>query len=227
MLHAKTLKTTVKKTPPIPCMPRKNVSSNISIDWERFAKRCVVIDTESTGSETGGKNRATEIGCIELINFQPTGQIFHRWLNPEREISPYVQKLTGYTWESLRHYPCFQDVAPAFLDFIGDAGLVIHDAGPDLKLIDEELELCLNLYGPLPLKHPVIDTLKLAQRLHPGPGKKTNLNALCDFYRIDRSQRHKHSALLDSKLLMQVFCQMVQRHSAELGMNSAPPTQQT
>lgn len=227
-LHPKTFSIAVKKTPPVPsCTPQLNIPLNPSIDWERFSKRCIIIDTESTGSETGGKNRATEIGCVELVNFEPTGQIFHRLLNPEREVCQYVQGLTGHTWDSLRRYPRFQNIAPDFLDFIGEAGLVMHDAAPDLKLIHEELEACLHPYGPLHLKHPVIDTLKLAQKLHPGPGKKTNLNALCDYYQIDRSQRHKHNAELDSKLLARVFCQMIKKHSTELGVNSAPSTHQT
>lgn len=226
-LHAKTLRTAVKKTPPVPCVPQRNIPLNPSIDWEKFAERCIVIDTESTGSETGSKNRATEIGCVELVNFEPTGQIFHRLLNPEREVCQYVQGLTGYTWNSLRRYPRFQDVAPEFLDFIEEAGLVIHDAGPELTLIDEELATCRHTYGPLHLKHPILDTLKLAQKLHPGPGKKTNLNALCDYYGIDRSQRHKHSAHLDSKLLAHVFCEMIQRHGIELGVNSISSTHPT
>ena len=167
--------------------------------------RQIVLDTETTGLDPGKGHRIIELAAIELCNRKVSDRRFHRYLNPEREIDAGAAEVHGLTLERLQDEPKFADIAPALLEFIRGAELIIHNAPFDVGFLNKELELTglprLNNYCA-----SVIDTLKLAKELH--PGKKNNLNALCDRYQIDNSHRTLHGALLDTELLAEVYLSM-------------------
>lgn len=167
--------------------------------------RQIVLDTETTGLDPGKGHRIIELAAIELCNRKVSDRRFHRYLNPEREIDAGAAEVHGLTLERLQDEPKFAEIAPALLEFICGAELIIHNAPFDVGFLNKELELTglpvLNNYCV-----NVIDTLKLAKELH--PGKKNNLNALCDRYQIDNSHRTLHGALLDTELLAEVYLSM-------------------
>lgn len=167
--------------------------------------RQIVLDTETTGLDPGKGHRIIELAAIELCNRKVSDRRFHRYLNPEREIDAGAAEVHGLTLERLQNEPKFAEIAPALLEFIRGAELIIHNAPFDVGFLNKELELTglpvLNNYCV-----NVIDTLKLAKDLH--PGKKNNLNALCDRYQIDNSHRTLHGALLDTELLAEVYLSM-------------------
>ena len=167
--------------------------------------RQIVLDTETTGLDPGKGHRIIELAAIELCNRKVSDRRFHRYLNPEREIDAGAAEVHGLTLERLQDEPKFAEIAPALLEFISGAELIIHNAPFDIGFLNKELELtglpALNNYCV-----SVIDTLKLAKELH--PGKKNNLNALCDRYQIDNSHRTLHGALLDTELLAEVYLSM-------------------
>ena len=167
--------------------------------------RQIVLDTETTGLDPGKGHRIIELAAIELCNRKISDRRFHRYLNPEREIDAGAAEVHGLTLERLQDEPKFAEIAPALLEFIRGAELIIHNAPFDIGFLNKELELtglpALNNYCV-----SVIDTLKLAKELH--PGKKNNLNALCDRYQIDNSHRTLHGALLDTELLAEVYLSM-------------------
>ena len=167
--------------------------------------RQIVLDTETTGLDPGKGHRIIELAAIELCNRKVSDRRFHRYLNPEREIDAGAAEVHGLTLERLQDEPKFAEIAPALLEFISGAELIIHNAPFDVGFLNKELELTglpvLNNYCV-----SVIDTLKLAKELH--PGKKNNLNALCDRYQIDNSHRTLHGALLDTELLAEVYLSM-------------------
>lgn len=179
-----------------------------------FMLREIVFDTETTGLNPAGGDRLIELGCIEIVNRIPTGREFHRYLNPQRDISPEAIAVHGLTVEFLKDKPLFQDVVDEFLHFIGDAPLVAHNASFDLGFLNAELERV-----PRPLLSParIVDTLALSRRRNPaGPH---SLDALCKRYGIDLSQRTKHGALLDSMLLAGVYVELLGERQATLGLN--------
>ncbi|MFZ1811161.1 MAG: DNA polymerase III subunit epsilon [Candidatus Nitrotoga sp.] len=167
--------------------------------------RQIVLDTETTGLDPGKGHRIIELAAIELCNRKVSDRRFHRYLNPEREIDAGAAEIHGLTLERLQDEPKFAEIAPALLEFISGAELIIHNAPFDIGFLNKELERSglpvLNNYCV-----SVIDTLKLAKELH--PGKKNNLNALCDRYQIDNSHRTLHGALLDTELLAEVYLSM-------------------
>ena len=167
--------------------------------------RQIVLDTETTGLDPGKGHRIIELAAIELCNRKVSDRRFHRYLNPEREIDAGAAEVHGLTLERLQDEPKFAEIAPALLEFISGAELIIHNAPFDIGFLNKELERSglpvLNNYCV-----SVIDTLKLAKELH--PGKKNNLNALCDRYQIDNSHRTLHGALLDTELLAEVYLSM-------------------
>ncbi|GAB4176015.1 MAG: DNA polymerase III subunit epsilon [Rhodocyclaceae bacterium] len=167
--------------------------------------RQVVLDTETTGLEVTRGDRVIEIGCVELAGRRLTGRRFHRYLNPEREVEAGALAVHGIDDDFLRDKPKFADIAEEFIEFVGGAELVIHNAPFDLGFLDHELDLA----GRPPLAglaKGVIDTLKLARELH--PGRKNSLSALCERYSIDHSHRSLHGALLDAELLADVYLAM-------------------
>jgi DNA polymerase-3 subunit epsilon len=179
--------------------------------------REIVFDTETTGLDPLNGDRLVEIGCIELINRFPTGNVFHRYINPERDMPEGAFKVHGLSAEFLRGHPVFMAVADEFLDFVGDAQLVAHNGFFDLGFINAELGL---VPRPIIGRERIIDTLILARRKHPGAQNK--LDDLCARYRIDNSRRTKHGALLDAELLAEVYIELTGARQAMLGLSSVP-----
>jgi len=167
--------------------------------------RQIVLDTETTGLEVSQGHRVIEIGCIELRDRRPTGRTFHKYLCPDREVEPGALAVHGITNEFLSTQPRFGDVVEELLEFLREAELIIHNAAFDVGFLDSELarvkrkemigEIC-----------QVLDTLALARQLH--PGQRNSLDALCRRYGIDNSHREFHGALLDAKILSDVYLTM-------------------
>jgi len=166
--------------------------------------REIVLDTETTGTNAEGGDRIVEIGCVELVNHMPTGQSYQVYLNPECTMSEEVIKIHGITNESLVDKPKFAEIADAFLAFIGDDKLVIHNAPFDMRFLNMELKRanrpCLDF-------DRAIDTLVMARKKY--PGAQASLDALCKRFGVDASRRTKHGALLDSELLAEVYLAMI------------------
>ncbi len=173
--------------------------------------RQVVLDTETTGLDPRQGHRIIEVAAIELDGRKVSKRTFHRYLNPEREIDEGAAAVHGLTLDRLQDEPRFAEVAPALLEFIDGAELIIHNAPFDIGFLNAELTLA----GLAPLSNQVVDTLKVAKELH--PGKKNNLNALCDRYQIDNSHRTLHGALLDTELLAEVYLGMTRGQESLLG----------
>lgn len=179
--------------------------------------RQIVLDTETTGLDPRQGHRIIELAAIELDNRAVSERRFHRYLNPEREIDAGAAEVHGLTLERLLDEPKFAEIAPAFLEFVSGAELIIHNAPFDVGFLNMELERAG--LPPLSAHCPsVLDTLKLAKELH--PGKKNNLDALCDRYQIDNSHRTLHGALLDTELLGEVYLAMTRGQDSLLGDES-------
>jgi len=173
--------------------------------------REIVLDTETTGLDPLRGDRLVEIGCIEIFNRMPTGQTFHRHLNPEREMSAEAYAVHGLSSEFLADKPLFAHVVAEFLEFIGDAPLVIHNASFDIAFLNAELE---RIKRPPIARERLVDTLLLARRKHPGVSNR--LDDLCSRYAIDNSRRTKHGALLDAELLAEVYIELIGARQAQL-----------
>ncbi|MDO8333902.1 MAG: DNA polymerase III subunit epsilon [Nitrosomonas sp.] len=167
--------------------------------------RQIILDTETTGLDHRQGHRIVEIAAVELSNRQLTTQHFHYYLNPERDSDEGALQVHGLTTEFLRNKPKFSEISKEFLSFIADSELVIHNAPFDVGFLNHELNL-INLKTLDKYCLSIIDTLKLAKELH--PGKRNNLDALCDRYNIDNSKRTLHGALLDAELLAEVYLAM-------------------
>ncbi|HWZ47952.1 MAG TPA: DNA polymerase III subunit epsilon [Herbaspirillum sp.] len=167
--------------------------------------RHIILDTETTGLNPRSGNRIIEIGCVEMLNRQLTGNDFHRYLNPDRDSEEGALAVHGLTTEFLNDKPRFTEIAAEFLDYIAGAEIIIHNAPFDIGFLDMEL----NLLGfPNFEKHVsgVIDTLPMAKEMH--PGKRNSLDALCDRYGISNAHRTLHGGLLDAALLAEVYLAM-------------------
>jgi DNA polymerase-3 subunit epsilon len=176
--------------------------------------REIVFDTETTGLDPASGHRVVEIGCIELANLIPTGQTFHCYLDPERDMPAEAFEVHGLSAEFLRGQPRFADIADRLLAFVGeDSRLIAHNAGFDLAFINAEFERLGR--APLP-RERIVDTLSLARRRHPGVGNR--LDDLCQRYRIDASRRTKHGALLDAELLAEVYAELCGGRQASFGL---------
>jgi len=173
--------------------------------------RQIVLDTETTGLNPNLGHRLVEVAAIELHDRKVSERSFHRYLNPEREIDEGAASVHGLTLDRLQDEPKFAEIAPALLEFISGAELIIHNAPFDMGFLNAELARA----GLPLLDNPVIDTLKVAKDLH--PGKKNNLNALCDRYMVDNSHRVLHGALLDTELLAEVYLAMTRGQESLLG----------
>ncbi len=169
-------------------------------------KRQIILDTETTGINPKEGHRIIEIGCVELINRRFTGNNFHVYINPEREIEAEAIAVHGITNERLAAEPKFRDIAKNFFDYIQGAELVIHNAAFDVGFIDHEFALLRPALPPVAEYCSILDTLKLARELH--PGQKNNLDALCRRYDINNSHRTLHGALLDAEILADVYLLM-------------------
>jgi len=168
----------------------------------RLASRMreIIFDTETTGMDPGSGHRIVELGGVEIYNYRPTGKTFHAYLNPDRDVPEEVVRIHGLTTEFLADKPRFMDVATDFLAFIGDAPLVIHNAGFDMKFINAELSAA----GHAPIAAMrARDTLQMARNKF--PGQPASLDALCRRFGVDNTGRSHHGALLDSHLLADVY----------------------
>jgi len=175
--------------------------------------RQIFLDTETTGLYPEQGDRVIEIGCVEMLNRKLTGKTLHLYLNPDRESHEEALRIHGITTEFLQDKPRFNEVADAFLDFVSDAELIIHNAPFDLGFLNKELSL---LRRP-PLKdhvRGVLDTLAMAKEMF--PGKRNSLDALCARLEVDNSGRVLHGALLDAELLADVYINMTRGQDALL-----------
>ncbi|HET8551798.1 MAG TPA: DNA polymerase III subunit epsilon [Gammaproteobacteria bacterium] len=168
--------------------------------------RQIVLDTETTGLDTGEGHRIIEIGAVEIVNRRLTGKTFHHYLNPDREIDEGAVEVHGITLEDLRDKPRFADVVEDLLTFVRDGELVIHNAPFDIGFLNHELTLLRHHVADIATVCSVLDTLVLARRMH--PGQRNSLDALCRRYAIDNSQRTYHGALLDAEILADVYLAM-------------------
>lgn len=172
--------------------------------------RQIVLDTETTGLEAERGHRIIEIGCVEVLNRRATGRHLHHYIHPDREIDAGAAAVHGITLDKLAGKPRFEQVAEEFLTFVDGAELVIHNAPFDVGFIDMELVRWARLAGSEPFsirsRCGVLDTLALARELH--PGQRNGLDALCKRYSIDNSHRQLHGALLDARILADVYLAM-------------------
>jgi DNA polymerase-3 subunit epsilon len=173
--------------------------------------REIVLDTETTGLDPLRGDRLVEVGCVEIFNRMPTGQTFHVYINPERDMPAEAFNVHGLSSEFLSDKPLFAHVVEDFLAFIADAPLVIHNASFDISFINAELE---RIKRPAIARERLVDTLLLARRKHPGVSNR--LDDLCSRYAIDNSRRTKHGALLDAELLAEVYIDLIGARQSQL-----------
>ncbi len=166
--------------------------------------REIVLDTETTGLDPFSGDRIVEIGAVELLNHMPTGKTYHQYINPERDMPSGAFAVHGLSAEFLSDKPVFANIAQAFLDFIGDSRLVIHNAAFDMKFLNAELKWCNHPQIPMP---QALDTLLIARKKF--AGAQNSLDALCRRFGIDNSNRTLHGALLDSEILAEVYLELV------------------
>jgi DNA polymerase-3 subunit epsilon len=175
--------------------------------------REIILDTETTGLDPASGHRIVEIGCVELFNAIPTGETFHAYLDPERDIPEEAFRVHGLSAKFLAGKPVFAKIAEDFLSFLGDAKIIAHNAEFDMRFINAELGF-LEI-APV-ASDRVIDTLALARRKF--PGSANSLDALCVRYGIDISRRTKHGALLDAEILAEVYAELTGGRQAYLAL---------
>jgi len=168
--------------------------------------RQIVLDTETTGLEASQGHRIIEIGCVELINRKLTGSHYHQYINPQREIDQGAIEVHGITNEFLDDKPLFEQIAADFMEFIEGAELIIHNAPFDLGFLNAELQRMPRASDAVEQLCAIVDTLIMARRKH--PGQCNSLDALCQRYYVDNSQRDLHGALLDAEILADVYLAM-------------------
>ncbi len=174
--------------------------------------REIVLDTETTGLDPLAGHRVVELGCVELFNMVATGKTFHEYFNPQMPMPAGAQDIHGLSDEFLSDKPLFADKVEAFLEFVGDAQLIIHNAQFDLGFLNAELARV----GKSKLANGYIDTVSMARRKF--PGQRASLDALCERFSIDNSSRTKHGALLDSELLAEVYLELSGGRQRDLGL---------
>jgi DNA polymerase III subunit epsilon len=179
--------------------------------------REIVLDTETTGFEPGEGHRIVEIGAVELFNHMPTGKTYHQYINPERLMPREAFEVHGLGDDFLRDKPVFKQIGRAFLDFIGDAKLVIHNAAFDVKFLNFELK---QIGLPTIEWARAIDTLAIARQKF--PGSPASLDALCRRFGVDNSAREKHGALLDSEILAEVYLELIGGRQPDFGLANQP-----
>jgi DNA polymerase-3 subunit epsilon len=178
--------------------------------------REIVLDTETTGLDPAQGHRLVELGCIELINRIPSGATFHAYINPERDMPAEAFEVHGLSSDFLQGHRRFIEIVDDFLAFIGDAPLVIHNAGFDHAFLCAELK---RAERELIARERLVDTLLLARRKHPGGPNR--LDDLCVRYGIDNSRRTKHGALLDAEILAEVYIELIGARQAQLGLGES------
>ncbi|MBL6932241.1 MAG: DNA polymerase III subunit epsilon [Rhodospirillales bacterium] len=186
--------------------------------------REIVLDTETTGLNPLGGDRIVEIGCVELVNHLATGETYHQYINPERDMPSEAFAVHGLSEEFLSQQPKFSEIADGFLGFIGDATLIIHNAQFDMGFINAELARMDRPSVPMARS---VDTVKMARKKF--PGAQASLDALCRRFQIENSNRELHGALLDSELLAEVYLELIggRQPDLELAENARPGDAQT
>ncbi|MCC5969951.1 MAG: DNA polymerase III subunit epsilon [Pararhodobacter sp.] len=183
--------------------------------------REIVLDTETTGFEPSEGHRIVEIGAVELLNHMPTGKTYHQYINPERDVPAEAFAVHGLNTDFLRDFPVFGKIADAFLEFVGDARLIIHNAAFDIKFLNAELGWARRRLLP---DDVAIDTLMMARRKF--PGSPASLDALCRRFGVDNSAREKHGALLDSEILAEVYLELIGGRQPDFALSSQPSRRQ-
>jgi DNA polymerase-3 subunit epsilon len=178
--------------------------------------REIVLDTETTGLDPNAGHRLVEVACVELFNRLPTGKTFQSYFNPDRDVPEEAFKVHGLSREFLSAHPRFAEKVEAFLEFIADAPLIIHNAEFDLRFLRAELKLCSREGCTV---NPIVDTVLLARKKF--PGSPASLDALCRRFAIDLSQRSLHGAMLDCELLAQVYIELMGGRQRGLGLETA------
>jgi DNA polymerase-3 subunit epsilon len=178
--------------------------------------REVVLDTETTGLDPADGHRLVEIGAVEIVHQSLTGKVFHVLINPERDVPQDAVRVHGHDAAVLKEKPVFAGIVDDFLAFIGDSNLVIHNADFDVRFVNAELA---RLGLAAIAMDRVVDTLTLARKKH--PGQPNSLDALCDRYRIDRTRRVRHGALLDAEILVEVYCELMGGRQRSLMLDDA------
>lgn len=178
--------------------------------------REIVLDTETTGLDPADGHRLVEVGCVELVNHLPTGRVFHRYVNPERDMPVEAFNVHGLSAEFLADHPVFAELAADFLEFLGDAPLVIHNAEFDMRFINFELKRLG--FPAIPLSR-ALDTLQIARQRF--PGAPATLDALCRRFDIDNAARTRHGALLDAELLAEVYLELAGGRQPGLALTAA------
>lgn len=184
--------------------------------------REIVLDTETTGFEPSEGHRIVEIGAVELFNSLPTGRTYHQYINPQRLMPKEAFEVHGLGDDFLRDKPVFALVGQAFLDFVGDARLVIHNAAFDIKFLNFELE---RAGLPKLTWDRVTDTLAMARQKF--PGAQASLDALCRRFGVDNSAREKHGALLDSEILAEVYLELIGGRQRDLVLSASAGSRDT
>jgi DNA polymerase-3 subunit epsilon len=179
--------------------------------------REIVLDTETTGLEPADGHRIVEIGAVELYNHMPTGRTWHQYINPERPMPEEAFAVHGLGDDFLRDKPLFAEIGSNFIEFVGDATLVIHNASFDMKFLNWELKACR--FAPLPMERAV-DTLAMARQKF--PGAPASLDALCRRFGIDNSARTLHGALLDSEILAEVYLELIGGRQPDFALSADP-----
>src|SRR6056297_678595 len=182
--------------------------------------REIVLDTETTGFEPDQGDRIVEVGAVELYNHVPTGRTYHQYINPQRAMPQEAFAVHGLGDDFLRDKPLFADIAQAFVDFIGDAKLVIHNATFDMKFLNAELSWLKRPAIPL---DQAVDTLAIARRKF--PGSPASLDALCRRFGIDNAARTLHGALLDSEILAEVYLELIGGRQPDFGLSTTAGSQ--
>jgi len=168
--------------------------------------RQIILDTETTGLSPREGHRIIEIGCVEMIDRQLTGNHFHQYINPQREMDAGAFAVHGISNEFLKDKPLFKDVADDFIEYVRGAELIIHNAPFDVGFLNHEFRLAPKSYQTIDDYCSVLDTLRFARRKH--PGQRNSLDALCKRYHVDNGHRDLHGALMDSELLALVYLAM-------------------
>ena len=166
--------------------------------------RYIVLDTETTGLDPDDGHKIIEIGCIEIVNRKVTNNTFHKYINPLREIDIEASKVHGLTASNLSDKPIFNDIYDEFVSYISDSPLIINNAPFDMGFLKKEFNYLERINGFI--NNEIIDSIKLARKI--SPGKKNTLDALCDRYSVDNSDRNFHGALLDARLLAHVYLKL-------------------
>ncbi len=180
--------------------------------------REIILDTETTGLDPKQGHRIVEIGAIELYHLKPTGRVFQCYINPERDIHPDAERVSGLSRDFLSQFKTFPHVVEDFLAFIQESPLVIHNAPFDMRFLNAEMQW---LNRPV-LANTVVDTLIMARKKF--PGSPANLDALCRRFNINNKHRDKHGALVDSELLVEVYIELLGGRQPTLGLGNAPKT---